>query len=170
MIPDNYNPVIGQDRPDAPKEFKEELLNKHFSYTYNNGWTYEFYVPNDQRIVYSIHGGPMAGRHNFQATAFQRIRKNLWQLNWLEETGTTVSLVLDIDEKQITTFIAFSQGHWENAEKAHGDKRTDLDRWRELSKIGIQTNRYLISEQATIDVISEGRGDLPDISLELNTY
>jgi len=25
--------------------------------TYDNGWKYEFWVPNHERIVYAIHGG-----------------------------------------------------------------------------------------------------------------
>lgn len=166
----SYQPLIGVDAAQVPQEeFDQELKNKHFQYTYDNGWKYKFHVPNDKRIVYSIHGGPMAGRHNFQTCYYQRVRKNLWQVNWLEETGTVVSLILDIENKRITTFMAFSQGHWEHPEQAHGDKREDLKRWRELSKIGISTNRYLITEQASIDEIFEGRGDLPDISLNLPT-
>ncbi|CCE72913.1 Piso0_000516 [Millerozyma farinosa CBS 7064] len=165
-----YQPLVGVDAAQTPqREFEKELKNKHFQYTYDNGWKYEFHVPNDQRIVYSIHGGPMAGRHNFQTCYYQRVRENLWQANWLEETGTVVSLILDIDNRRITTFMAFSQGHWEHPNDAHGDKRVDLDRWRGLSKIGISTNRYLITEQASIDEIFEGRGDLPEISLDLPT-
>jgi hypothetical protein len=37
--------------------------------------------------------------------------------------------------------LGFSQGHWEKAEEAHGDKRNpkDLERWRKLADIGKQT-------------------------------
>lgn len=168
---DNYDPVIGVARNTVPQpEFDKELKNKHFAYTYDNGWDYEFYVPNDQRIVYSISGGPMAGRSNYQTTYYQRVRKNLWQVNWLEETGTIVSLVLDIDNKRVTTLIAFSKGHWENPEIAHGYKKGDLLKWRELSKIGIQTNRYILPEQATINKISDGPGNLKEIELDWPTF
>lgn len=46
--------------------------------------------------------------------------------------------------------MGFSKGHWENAEAAHGDTRNakDLARWRGLAKVGFQTDRKLISEQA----------------------
>lgn len=73
--------------------------------------------------------------------------------------------MLDIVQKRISTIIAFSKGHWENSHDAHGDKRNpkDFERWRELAKIGIQTDRYLIIEQATVDKIYEGRGNLEDI-------
>ena len=115
-----YNPLVGEIRRPVPQEeFENEVKNKHFVYTYSNGWNYEFYVSNDERIVYEISGGPMAGRLNYQTAYYQRIRKNLWQINWLEETGTIVSLVLDIDMKTATTFIVFSKGHLENADAAH---------------------------------------------------
>lgn len=167
-----YNPVIGFTRNPVAPEFETEMLHKHFAYTYDNGWTYEFYVPSEDRIIYSISGGPMAGRKNYQTTYYQRIRKDLWQVNFLEETGTVVSIVIDVEMARISTLIAFSQGHWEKNEDSHGDKRNpeDLERWRGLSKIGIQTNRYVIAEQATLDSVSEGPGDLEPIDLKASTF
>jgi hypothetical protein len=37
--------------------------------------------------------------------------------------------------------LGFSQGHWQHAKEAHGDKRKpeDLKRWRGLADIGKQT-------------------------------
>lgn len=32
-------------------------------------------------------------------------------------------MALDIEQRRITTFMSFSKGHWEQAERAHGDKR-----------------------------------------------
>jgi hypothetical protein len=60
---------------------------------------------------------------SFQTAYYQRIRSNLWQISWVEETGTTVTMALDIEQRRITTFMSFSKGHWEHAEEAHGDKR-----------------------------------------------
>jgi hypothetical protein len=61
----------------------------------------------------------MAGRVNFQTASYQCIRPGeLWQCNWLEETGTICSLVYDIPMKRISTLLAFSQGHWENPVEA----------------------------------------------------
>jgi len=63
-----------------------------------------------------------------------------------------VSLVYDIPRGRITTMLGFSRGNWENAEAAHGDKRNakDLERWRELARIGNQTERHVLSEQADV--------------------
>lgn len=53
----------------------------------------------------------MKGRLNFQTATYQCIRPGeLWQCNWLEETGTIVSLVYDIPMKRITTMLGFSKG------------------------------------------------------------
>jgi hypothetical protein len=67
--------------------------------------------------------------------------------------------------------MAFSKGHWDNPEEAHGDKRNaeDFARWRNLAKIGTQVERYLLPEQATLDEVYEGRGDIEDIDMDMET-
>ena len=96
----------------------------------------------------------------------QEVRTDeIYQISWLEETGTVVSIIADLTQKRITTYMAFSKGHWENPEEAHGDKRNpkDLERWRGLAKIGTQMEKEILPEQATLNEIYEGRGDLDDI-------
>ncbi|KAL3423052.1 hypothetical protein PVAG01_04799 [Phlyctema vagabunda] len=126
--------------------FDKDLRDVHLIYDYDaqdsegkpEKWRYEMWFFSENRIVYRIQGGPMAGRVNYQTASYQCIRPGeLWQCNWLEETGTICSLVYDITNKKITTLLGFSQGHWENPEEAHGDKRNpkDLERWRGLAKI-----------------------------------
>ncbi|KAI5310560.1 hypothetical protein KEM55_005335 [Ascosphaera atra] len=160
--------------------FDADMRDKHFVYDYDahdaNGnpekWRYEQWIYNEDRIVYAIHGGPMAGRKNFQTAHYQCIRPGeIWQVNWLEETGTICSAVYDIKEKKVTTLIGFSKGHWECNEDAHGDKRNekDLERWRGLAKMGIQTDRVLLNEQASDMTIFEGAGDLAPIDMSWPT-
>jgi hypothetical protein len=108
----------------------------------------------------------MAGRYNYQTVTYQCIRPGqLWQCNWLEETGTICSLVYDITNGTITTLLGFSKGHWEEAEKAHGDKRkiADLERWRKLALIGTNADRHMLSEQARIVEKFRGAGELKPI-------
>lgn len=83
-----------------------------------------------------------------------------------------VSLVYDIPRKEITTFAAFSKGHWENPKAAHGDKRTsaDFERWRGLARIGIQMDRHLLSERADILETFRGKGDLEAIEQSWPTF
>lgn len=155
--------------------FDKDIRDTHLIYDYDaqdeNGkpekWRYELWCFSDDRVVYAIHGGPMAGRVNYQRATYQCIRPGeLWQINWLEETGTIVSAVYDMKEKKITTLIAFSEGHWKEAKKALGDKRNedDLKRWRTLAEMGRQTSRFMLSEQASIVEIFKGKGKLEPIS------
>ncbi|CAL5866358.1 uncharacterized protein PFLUO_LOCUS566 [Penicillium psychrofluorescens] len=160
--------------------FDADLRDRHLIYDYaaqdEHGnpekWRYEMWFYNEDRINYAIHGGPMAGRVNFQTATYQCIRPGeLWQCNWLEETGTICSLVYDISNSRITTLLGFSKGHWEQAEAAHGDKRNpqDLERWRGLARLGIQTDRKLLSEQANIVWDFRGPGDLKPIEMDWPT-
>ncbi|KAK0609255.1 hypothetical protein DIS24_g12374 [Lasiodiplodia hormozganensis] len=154
--------------------WEKDLKDLHMVYDYNaqdeqgnpEKWRYEIWFQMEDRVVYKIHGGPMAGRANYQTCSFQCIRPGeLWQCNWLEETGTIVSLVYDIPNKKITTLIAFSKGHWEHAEEAHGDKRNpkDFERWRGLARIGCHIDRHMLPEQADILEVFRGKGELEPI-------
>ncbi|SJX63724.1 uncharacterized protein SRS1_14473 [Sporisorium reilianum f. sp. reilianum] len=160
--------------------FARDIENLHLLYDYDaenpetgapEKWRYEMWFRSADRIVYAIHG-PMAGRLNFQTADYQCIRPGeLWQCNWLEETGTTCSLVYDLKNEKITTMLNFSKGHWEFPDKAHGDKRNkdDFERWRGLAKIGIQTDRKILNDQATILESFRGPGELQDIDLNAPT-
>jgi phenolic acid decarboxylase len=154
--------------------FDQDIKDLHLIYYYAaqdaqgnpEKWRYEMWFYSQHRIVYAIHGGPMAGRKNFQTATYQCIRPGeLWQCNWLEETGTICSLVYDMKNETITTLLGFSKGHWEYPEEAHGDKRNkdDLERWRGLVKVGSQVERHMLSEQATIVEKFHGKGDLEPI-------
>lgn len=163
------------------QSFEKDIRDVHLIYDYAaedaegnpEKWRYEMWFFSDTRIVYAIHGGPMAGRINYQTASYQCIRPGeLWQVNWLEETGTICSLVYDIPKQKITTLLGFSQGHWENAEAAHGDKRNaaDFERWRKLASIGKQTARFMLSEQADLVEIFKGKGNLQPIAPDAVTF
>ncbi|CCG84751.1 protein of unknown function [Taphrina deformans PYCC 5710] len=154
--------------------FDNDIRDLHLIYEYDaedqdgnpEKWKYEMWFFSEKRIVYAIHGGPMAGRINYQTCGFQCIRPGeLWQCNWLEETGTICSLVYDIKLKKITTLLGFSKGHWDNPEAAHGDKRNpaDFKRWRKLAEVGHQADRFMLAEQANILESFKGKGNLQPI-------
>lgn len=111
------------------------------------------------------------------------------------ETGTIASLVVDLALKRVTVWAAFTKGcvfilsklgpshpinllvvisnirHWENPTDALGDKRNPavFARWKELAKIGSNVERNIVSGQATIERISQGKGDFDDINPEAET-
>lgn len=73
--------------------FKDDVLDTHLVYDYDAAdehgnpekWRYEFWFFSEQRVVYSIHGGPMKGRQNYQTCNYQCIRPGeIWQCNFLE--------------------------------------------------------------------------------------
>lgn len=62
------------------KAFDKDLKDLHLIYDYDaknvetgadEKWRYEMWFFSDSRIVYKIHGGPMAGRSNFQTATYQ---------------------------------------------------------------------------------------------------
>ncbi|TVY41801.1 hypothetical protein LSUB1_G001202 [Lachnellula subtilissima] len=173
-------PTHAVTEPEVLPQFDKDIRDVHLIYDYAahdaNGnpekWKYEMWFFSHNRIVYAIHGGPMAGRLNYQTVSYQCIRPGeLWQCNWLEETGTVCSLVYDIPRKKISTLLAFSQGHWEHAQEAHGDKRNaeDFKRWRALATIGTQKDRFMLNEQADILETFKGKGELVPIKDEDET-
>lgn len=87
------------------------------------------------------------------------------------ETGTVCSLVYDIPNRKISTLISFSKGHWEHPQEAHGDKRKpeDFERWKGLAKLGHQSERFMLSEQADIKEVFKGAGDLVPIERDVVT-
>ncbi|PIA99509.1 hypothetical protein CB0940_02352 [Cercospora beticola] len=100
--------------------FDRDLKDVHLCYDYHvktktgsiDKWRYEVWYPSSSRVVYAMHGGPMAGRKNFQTASYQCIREGeLWQINWHEETGTIGSSAYDITRNKYYTIVAFSKGH-----------------------------------------------------------
>ena len=80
------------------------------------------------------------------------------------ETGSIVSLVRDIPEKGVSTFIAWHcmalladsvahrPDHWAHAKRASDDKRNeeDFERFRKLSAMGSLTDSKLLSNHRTV--------------------
>ncbi|CAA9957534.1 hypothetical protein CFE70_001110 [Pyrenophora teres f. teres 0-1] len=173
MAPGDTLPDFLTNTPLDPS-FQTDMLDTHLVYDYDaqdsdgnpEKWRYELWVFSSKCIIYAVHSGPMAGRVNYQRANFQCIRPGeLWQINWLEETGTIVSVVYDIKVKKMTTMIAFSEGHWKRRAEALGDKRNkaDRERWSTLADVGNQRSRFVLSEQGTIIKVFKGKGDLEPI-------
>ncbi|KAE8856439.1 hypothetical protein PTNB73_09704 [Pyrenophora teres f. teres] len=155
MAPGDTLPDFLTNTPLDPS-FQTDMLDTHLVYDYDaqdsdgnpEKWRYELWVFSSKCIIYAVHSGPMAGR-----------------INWLEETGTIVSVVYDIKVKKMTTMIAFSEGHWKRRAEALGDKRNkaDRERWSTLADVGNQRSRFVLSEQGTIIKVFKGKGDLEPI-------
>jgi phenolic acid decarboxylase len=75
------------------QQFDKDVRDVHLIYDYAaqdaagnpEKWRYEMWFFSEKRIVYAIHGGPMAGRINYQTATYQCVRPGeIWQCNWLE--------------------------------------------------------------------------------------
>lgn len=73
--------------------FERDIRDTHLIYDYDaqdasgnpEKWRYEMWFFSEDKINYAIHGGPMAGRINYQTCQYQCIRPGeLWQCSWLE--------------------------------------------------------------------------------------
>ncbi|KAI9478489.1 MAG: Calycin-like protein [Benjaminiella poitrasii] len=145
------------------------IIGKHIVYKYGDLGCYEAYFQSENLIVYAIHGGPMKGRSAYQKCYYQKVRDNIYNISWIEETATVVTITVDFEEKKVTCFIAFSQGHWEKNNEAHGDKRNeeDLKRWRGLAKVGDHTKTHVHLDAAPIIEINEGPGNLKPVTMDM---
>ncbi|KXS20015.1 hypothetical protein M427DRAFT_131457 [Gonapodya prolifera JEL478] len=95
--------------PELDESDLSGIINKHVVYTYDNGWLYESWFKSPTRIVYRIHGGPMGGRDNLQTYTTRRVRSDVYMISWMEETGTTVTMVVDFARLRLHSNIIFSK-------------------------------------------------------------
>lgn len=148
------------------------IIGKHVVYTYGGLGTYEAYYQSEDRVVYAIHGGPMKGRYNYQKAYYQKINDHIYNISWVEETGTVVTTTVDFQQNKVFGYIAFSEGHWKFNEEAHGDKRNpeDIERWRKLAKIGDPSSMHVHVDEATIVKVFDGPGELKEITEDMPTF
>ncbi|KAL1918643.1 uncharacterized protein VTP21DRAFT_2665 [Calcarisporiella thermophila] len=146
-----------------------DIIGKHVIYEYGQLGRYEAYFQSENIIVYAIYGGPMQGRYAYQKAYYQKIRDDIYNVSWVEETGSVVTITYDFGQKLVHGFIAFSEGHWKYNEEAHGDKRNieDLERWRRLSKHGDHTTRKIHLDVARIVEVFDGPGDLKEVTPDM---
>lgn len=86
----------------------EEFIGSHFIYTYANGWTYEFYVKNEDTVDYRIHSGMVGGRWvRDQKADIVKLTDGVYKVSWTEPTGTDVSLNFMPRENKLHGVIFF---------------------------------------------------------------
>lgn len=86
------------------------LIGRRLLYRYANGWRYELYVKNATTIDYRIHEGVVAGRWvKDQAVRIAHLSERRYTVSWTEPTGSSVSLAIDLDARQLHGAIFFAQ-------------------------------------------------------------
>lgn len=150
-----------------------DLIGKHFIYTYENGWQYEMYVKDDRTIDYRIHSGMVGGRWvRDQIAHIVRLADEVFKLSWDEPTGTTVSVAVNLSARRLHGVIFFPRWVGETPHKTICFQNDHLDRMRGYRDAGPTYPHLVIDEFADITfledrgamdqtVIAEAPTDLP---------
>jgi len=161
----------------GPAQDFSTFVGTHFTYTYANGWQYEWYARSETECDYRIHHGLVGGRWvRKQPIKLVQLNSGMFKVDWHEPTGTCVSLIFDLPHKLVHGTIFFPQ--WIGGEGQHPEKTIcyqndfieDMYRFRDE---GPAYPYVIVSEFAKItfkeqlgrdndDVISQAPGQLPD--------
>ncbi len=132
------------------------FVGKHFIYTYDNGWQYEFYIKNATTVDYRIHSGMVGGRWvRSQQAHIARIAQEIVKISWDEPTGTSVSLAFNMTERRVHGVIFFPRWVAQNPRKTVCFQNDHLDEMRRLRDLGPTYPRLVIDEFAPITFIED---------------
>lgn len=111
------------------------IVGKHLIYTYDNGWQYELYIKNDATIDYRIHRGIVGGRWvKDQPVSIAALADTAFRISWTEPTGTSVSLVINLDHRELHGVVFFPQWvvrHPERTILFQNDHLAEMQRYRD---------------------------------------
>lgn len=94
------------------------FIGKHLVYNYENGWDYEIYIKNTQTLNYRIHSGLVGNRWvKDQHAHIIRVSDHVYKVSWTEPTGTSVSLVMNLNDNLIHGTVFFPRWVMDNPEK-----------------------------------------------------
>ncbi len=139
-------------KPDELKAF----IGKHFIYTYDNGWQYEFYIKNERTIDYRIHSGMVGGRWmRDQPAHIVRLADDIVKISWDEPTGTNVSLAFMLTARKVHGVIFFPQWIAQNPEKTVCFQNEHLAEMKKYRDAGPTYPKLVIDEFATITFLED---------------
>lgn len=141
-----------------------DFTGKHLVYTYDNGWNYEIYIKNENKVDYRIHSGLVGNRWVKDQQAYiVRVGRNIYKVSWTEPTGTDVSLIANLEDKLFHGTIYFPRWVMNNPEKTvcfQNEHLTEMARFREQ---GPAYPTEVIDEFATITFIRDCGLDNDDV-------
>jgi phenolic acid decarboxylase len=135
------------------------FIGKHFIYTYDNGWQYEMYLKDARTIDYRIHSGMVGGRWvRDQEAHIVRLSDDVCKISWDEPTGTSVSVAINVVERQLHGIIFFPQWIAQSPEKTVCFQNDHLDAMRAYRDAGPHYPKLVIDEFAPVTFLEE-RGE-----------
>jgi phenolic acid decarboxylase len=132
------------------------FIGKHFIYTYENGWQYEMYIKSDRVIDYRIHSGMVGGRWvRDQLAHIVRLSDDVYKVSWDEPTGTTVSVAVNLAERQLHGVIFFPQWIALHPELTVCFQNDHLDKMQAYRDAGPTYPKLVIDEFAAITYLED---------------
>jgi phenolic acid decarboxylase len=137
------------------------FVGKHYIYTYDTGWQYETYIKNERTIEYRVHSGIVAGRWvKDQEAHIVRIADGVFRASWVEPTGTSVSVVANLNEWRLHGAIYFPRWVVDTPEKIIGFQNTKIDQMLAYRDAGPTYPIEIVDSFATITFVEDcGRDD-----------
>lgn len=138
------------------KKTLANFIGKHFIYTYDNGWQYEFYIKNENTVDYRIHSGIVGGRWvNNQKAEIVELAENICKISWDEPTGTCVSLAFNLDNRKVHGTIFFPKWVMDDPKKTVCHQNEFLDLMKKYRDEGPTYLKTVIDEFATITFLED---------------
>lgn len=130
-----------------------DLIGKKLTYEYANGWAFESHF-RKSTISYRVVKGPHVGRAAYQDVQYEQVAPGITMLTWYEETGTIVTLAVNLDTRRVYGSVALPRVVWDNIAETAVSKRENFAKLLAM-RDGPDAPRHLVLEVATITDIAE---------------
>lgn len=84
-----------------------KLLGKKLRFNYESGLQVIGNYSGLTEVTWEALSGPTKGSTGKESVNMAEIAPNIFFVNWVEKSGTTVSQVLDLDSSMATVFVTF---------------------------------------------------------------
>ncbi|USS88616.1 phenolic acid decarboxylase [Fructilactobacillus hinvesii] len=131
----------------------QDFIGMQLIYTYDNGWEYEIYIKNANKIDYRIHSGIVGGRWvKNQTVNLIELAPGIFKVVWTEPTGTDVSLDFMPNENKTHGEIFFPKWVDEHPEITVCYQNDYLEQMHEAREKYSTYPKTVVSEFSTITV------------------
>lgn len=84
-----------------------KLIGKKLRFDYDSGLQVIGHYSESTEVTWEALTGPAKGTTGRESVNMAEVAPNIFFVNWVEESGTTVSQVLDLDRSRATAFVTF---------------------------------------------------------------
>ena len=83
------------------------LIGKKLLFNYESGLQVIGHYSTQTEVSWEALTGPSKGSTGTESVQTAEVAPNIFFVNWIEKSGTTVSQVLDLDKLIVTAFVTF---------------------------------------------------------------